>query len=426
VKHVLIIGFLKPYREGSGRVIGLAKHLPEFGWQPIVVTAPLHQKPDLEFDVIETPYSSRVIDFWKSLLGFNHNEGVRKQVRRKFNITSKEHFIDYLLTYCGAVINYPDGYRKWRSSAFKACDELLQREKVDALISVWPITSHLVAKDLKAKYKIPWIADFPDLWSQNYNYQYGPLRWIIDKRLELKTLLSADVLTTVTGPWAEKLKILHGRKSVYVITHGFPQEDIEEEESELTSKFVITYTGTIYIGKQDPSKLFFALKDLVSDGTMDRGDVEVRFYGDNERWLANEIDKYGLSNIAKLYGKVPRRVACEKQRESQLLLLLNWEDPREKRCCPCPLKIFEYLAAKRPIIATGGFGGDVVKDLIEETEAGFYASTTQEIKHILKQLYLEYKLKGKIGCSGDITKINRYSYREKAREFAEILISFKK
>ncbi len=418
MKKVLVIASFWPYREGSGRVIGLAKCLSEFGWQPIILTPPLLRRPDSQFRVIETPCKP-VLAFWRSLFRFRQNESIRRQVNERLSVTSKKSLIDFFLSRVGEIINYPDAYRNWKPFAVKASTEFLQNEHVDAILSIWPVTTHLIAKDLKARYKIPWIADFPDLWSQNHNYQYGPLRRLIDRRLELKVLLSADALTTVSQPWAEKLKTLHKRKSVYVITHGFLPEEMKKEQSKLTSKFTITYTGTIYIGKQNPSKLFAALKDLISDGTMDPNDVEVRFYGDKEIWLAREIEEYGLSSIVKLHGRIPRQIALEKQKESHLLLLLNWEDRQEKGWYS--LKIYTYLAAQRPIIAVGGFGNDVVERLLNKTKAGVYCKSVDEIKRALKHFYKEWKTTGQVQYKGNRAEINKYSYKEAARKFAQIL-----
>ena len=434
MKKVLIIAYFWPYRGGSGRVIGLAKYLQEFGWQPVILTAPLDEKPDPQFRVIEVPYHDTLSNllgfskrlFWKILFGINPNEHIGGQIEKRFDTTSKKSFWAHmydlhraLYNFYGAIVNYPDSEKCWKPFAVKAGSELLQSEDIDAMISIWPVTSHLIAKELKIKYKIPWIADYPDLWSQNHNYAYGPLRKQIDRRLELKTLLSADALTTVSQPWAENLRALHKQESVYAITHGFDPDTLNTPRTDLTAKFTITYTGAIYRGKQEPSRLFAALNDLISNGTMDPDDVAVRFYGYVEEWLAREIEEYGLSCIVGLHGRVPLQNAFDKQRESQLLLLLNWNDPGEKGVCP--LKIYAYLAAQRPILATGGFGDDVVKKILDETGAGMYAPTVENIKSILRELYMEYKQKGKISYNGDIEKINKYSHREMARKFAEVL-----
>jgi hypothetical protein len=79
------------------------------------------------------------------------------------------------------------------------------------------------------------------------------------------------------------------------------------------------------------------------------------------------------------------------------------------------------LAAQRPILVTGGFGGDVVEQLVDETDSGIYCPTVEKTENALKNLYSEYKLKGKVTYHGVAEKINKYSYREMAKSFAEIL-----
>jgi hypothetical protein len=417
MKKVLIIAHLF---HASPRIPGLAKYLHEFGWQPIILTAPMSEKSDLQCRVIETGYHD-ILGSLKKLLRVNPAEDIRREVKKRLGVTSKKTAVDFFLTLGGALINYPDSERGWNPFAVNAGSKLLQKENIDAMISSSsPVTSHLIAKELKIKHKIPWVADLRDLWTQNHNYGYGALRKLIDRRLELKTLSNADALTTVSQHWAEKLRTLHGRETVYTITNGFDPDEMNKGQIDLTSKFTITYTGAIYTEKQDPSKLFAALKDLISDGTMDPKDVEITFYGTGVDWLASDIEKYGLSAIAKQYGIVPREIALEKQRESQLLLHLTWEGRGES--AGYSLKLFEYLAAQRPILATG-FGNDMTRELIDETKSGIYAPTVEDIKSILRKLYSEYRNKGEINYNGDIEKINKYSYREKARRFVEILES---
>jgi len=241
---------------------------------------------------------------------------------------------------------------------------------------------------------------------------------LIEKKLELKALSKADALVTLAHLAAETLKRLHGRE-VYTITNGFDPEKMNDGKTRVTSKFTITYTGQIYKGKQDPTKLLAALKNLTSNGTINPRDVEIRFYGPENKLLQTNIERYGLSKIAKQYGVIPREVSFQKQRESQLLLLLNWEDPREKSVYT--LKIFEYLAAHRPILATGGFGNDVVQMLLNETNSGIYCSTVKDISNNICHLYSEYKTAGRVSYYGSTEKINQYSYRETAKKFADIL-----
>ena len=115
---------------------------------------------------------------------------------------------------------------------------------------------------------------------------------------------------------------------------------------------------------------------------------------------------------------IPRKEIPEKQRQSQLLLLLDWNDPGYGGC---PGKLYEYLAARRPIISTGGCNG-AVKNILEETNAGFYCQTETEIKTVLLQSYREFKEEaGSVSYQGKEEAIMRYSHRVMAKKFAEIL-----
>ena len=429
MKKVLIITNLF---HASPRIPGLVKYLPEFGWQPIILTTHIGENPESRFGppndfknnnrVIETDCPP-VLNFWRKMLGLNQSEDIGLQAKTRLDITSEKSvypFLSRIYKKSEGIIKYPDAEKGWKSFAIRAGDDLLQKEDIDAMISSSsPVTSHIIAKKLKNKHKIPWIADLRDLWTQNHNYPYGNIRKFFEQNLELKTLQSADALVTVSSPWAEELRTLNQGKKIYTITNGFDPDSMSTGLIDLTPKFTITHTGQIYTGRQDPSKLLVALHDLISDGTMNPCDVEVRFYGPDNEVLAKEIEEYGLLDLVRQYGTVPRKISFEKQRRSQLLLLLNWEEQQEKGVYP--LKVFEYLSAQIPILATGGFGDDVVRELLDETNAGIYASSVEDIKDTLKELYGEYKQNGKLSYNGDMEKINKYSYREMARKFAEVL-----
>ena len=398
MKKVLIIGYLWPYcrsealnRSGSVRTIALAKYLSEFGWQPIIVTAPLREKPS-NIRIIETSYRD-IFYFWKKLLslfGIKSDKSVSGKLKEKLGITSKKSFIDFLLNSYMAIFAYPDTEKEWKLFAIKSASNLLEKEKIEAIISFWPITAHLVAKELKNKYRIPWIADFSHLWSRGYYYQFGPIRKFIDKRLEIKTLLSANAITTVSQPLAENLRSLHKQKPVYPIIHGFDLAWLDISSTSLNSKFSITYTGNIYVGKEKPSRLFAVLKELIDDKLINRNDVEVLFYGGKYGWLEKETKKYGLADIVHQCGNVPHSISLQKQRESQILLHLGWDDEKIKGMYAA--KVFEYLAAKRPILAVGGASDEVVRDLLFKTHGGKYGKTVGEIKNILRDFYSEYKM----------------------------------
>ena len=237
----------------------------------------------------------------------------------------------------------------------------------------------------------------------------------LKKKLEVKTLSSANALITVSEPWAKKLTYTYPQKKVYVITNGFDSNNIKQV-TQLTHKFSIIYTGQIYSHKQNPTKLVQAIQNLVVAGHLNKKDLEINFYGPTNyslQWLINENSE--LSTAIKQCGLIPWESALQKQREAQLLLLLDWEDTLEKGVYP--RKIFEYLAAGRPILSVGGSSGDVVENLLAQTKAGVCCRTMTDIETTLKIFYNEYKNAGRVTYNGDLDEINKYNYRVLAEQF---------
>ncbi len=429
MNKVLIITYHFPPRPtvASLRPLGLAKHLPEFGWQAVVLTAALPGRPDPKFEVVETPRRDSLALRWgRRLFRLDTEQPLMAQtaqLKNKLRIKSERSPLDVLLTAVGEVTAYPDPQKGWRTYAVGAGQNILRQQDIKAMISTSPpVTGHIVARMLKDEFKVPWVADFRDLWTQNYYYPYSPVRRMRERRLEIKTLAAADALVTVSQPAADDLRSIHKQKPVHSIPNGFDPAEVNTTPPSLTDKFTVTYTGNLYPGKQSPEPLFAALHDLIAAGSVAGGDIEVRFYGPQAGWIDKQAERYGLTGMVRQFGMVPREIALNKQRESQLLLLLKWNDPGQRGAYLA--KIFEYLAARRPIIAVGGFP-DVVDELLNQTKAGVSGQTGEEIKAQVSRLYREYKASGAIGYSGDEAEINKYSHREMAKKFASILDSLK-
>lgn len=404
------------------RISWMIKYLPEYGWEPIILSLPCKKFSDNfknEIPIIEVDYQ-KSFNWLKRFSGFSQDQSVRRNIENQYGTNSIISGITrFLLKLVKEFFFYPDQHKGFRKVGIQEGSRFLEENHIDAIISSSsPVTSNIIAKELKKKFYIPWLADLRDLWSQNINYPYSSIRKKIDRNLEKKTLLTADAITSFSQPWADKLKTLHKNDKIYSITNGFyPEEKIIKKE--LTKKLTITYTGQIYINRQDPLKLLTAIKELISEGKINENDIEVRYYGDIEALVTEEIKKKGLSNVAKQYGIITRQKALEKQRESHIVLLLNWQDQQEKGVFPH--KIFEYLASNRPILATGGFGNDVIEQLLIDTKAGYYATEIKDIKRILLKVYSDYKINGKIKYNPKKENIDKYCYREIAKVFASIL-----
>jgi glycosyltransferase involved in cell wall biosynthesis len=320
-----------------------------------------------------------------------------------------------------ALATYPDVEIPWKAHALLAAQEILRSEKVDGIISVWPIVGHLVARELKQEFNVPWIADFPDMWAYTYAYRYGHIRQFLDKRLELKTLLMADELVTSSWPQSRFLEKLHRRKHVHTVTIGYDPERDNVPPAALTQKFTITYTGILYGQERNPGKFLQALSELIAEGAVNKQDLAIRFYGKPDGWVHDQVRKLGLEGIVIQYDSIPWEECLKRQRESQILLQLNWENPEERGAYSG--KIAEYLAARRPILCVGGFGNDVMEELMKETSVGAYCPAILEAKQAILEYYKEYKRTGKVAYAAQMQQVEKYNYRSMAESFSRILAS---
>lgn len=417
-KRVLVIAyFFPPHQEiGSIRLKGLVKYLPKFGWDPVALTIASPLRVDTHFNVVESPYPGDVSSLTRMRKKFGLNSTIQERSSQRIvGRRWKQSIRGQLSRVVRSVRAYPDEQKNWYAGGLEVGARLLGEAHFDALISSSsPVTAHLIARKLKEMHGILWIADLRDLWSQNHYYPYVNLRRRLDRRLEIRTLADADALVTVSKPLSEKLMSLH-EKTVYTIPNGFDPEEISPEF--LTKDFSITYTGRLYQGNQDPTLLFMTLKDLIDRGLVDARAIKIHFYGQKEDWLDGKLSEFGLDGYTEQHGIVPRETALIKQRESQILLLLNWDNPNEVGIYTG--KLFEYLAARRPIIAIGGPQG-VVSELLRTTQAGFHVSDRESLTEILRQFHEEYVEFGQVKYRGNDI-VQRYSHIEMARAFSEAL-----
>jgi glycosyltransferase involved in cell wall biosynthesis len=418
MRRFLLIAFAYPPVEivGAVRPAALVKYMPRYGWEALVLT-PKRQVPRQSDQIIETDYRD-VLSEWKSRFKLDGQVGLHQQLglaTAKKPGSSRGH--TRLLRFAKYLLTYPDPFKGWIPYALQAIEEIRRRNlDIDAIVTTSPpVSCHLIGRHARNILGCPWVVDFRDLWSQNLGERNFPR---LQAGLEKRTLKSADALVTVSQPWADRLQPRYPGKKIFAIPNGFDPDDYASAPPALTREFSITYTGELYQGQRDPTMLFEVLSELLREGTLSATDLRVRFYGAVEPWLPIQVEKYALNQVVALNGSTPRNKIFEHQRESQLLLALPWSDPRETGHHSA--KLFEYLAAKRPVIAVGGTRG-VLTQTLEETQAGLHACTKAQVREFVLGAYAEYKKKGYVSYSGDSEAINQYSHPEMARSFAQVL-----
>jgi glycosyltransferase involved in cell wall biosynthesis len=398
-RKVLIVSYNFPPTTNSGsvRVGKLAKYLPEFGWEPIVLTVDkdrsVPQTLPVEIDeasIIRAPSFESGSVMWR--------------IAAQLPITR-------------TLVPYPMG---WYHHALKAGGQILQKHNFDAIFSSYfPPASHFVASRLQWRTGLPWIAEFRDPWSFT---PYSRKIWFsqsVEKRMERRVMSNSCLLIAVSEPEAQQLQEIHHKK-VAVIPNGFDEEDYLEEVP-LTSKFTITYTGTAGPGSRDPSLFFEVVRELQQEGRVSPDNFEIRFFGVNAgNFIPSLIGKYRLEGLVNFYGFVPFKESVRKQKESMVLLLLEWSDPSASATYTG--KLFEYLGARRPILATGCKGGNIDK-LLQQSGMGVLVNEAAIIKDVLCRWLEEWHQLRKIVSywEPDVNVIKRYTRREGARKLAQLL-----
>ena len=333
--------------------------------------------------------------------------------------------------YVKEVVACPDEYLGWKPFAIEAGRNAIAEHKPALILSTsYPFTDHLVGSQLQQESGLPWIAEFQDPWTQGPAWHYTGLRLRYETRLERRTIAPAAALTIVTPPWVEGLRVMHG-KPVALIENGFDETEYDLDCPPPTPQFTITYTGMIYsgtfrqngyAGRRDPSPLFAAVKDLLDDGTLDPARFAIRFYGPpNERSVILCLaEQHGIGAVVSHYGKVSHEEAVQRQRESTLLLLLNWYGTQStfKEQGWYTAKVYEYLAARRPILAVPGHPG--VDALLAETCGGIAAKTPEEITALLRHWYREYKATGTVADTSIPEAIQTHTLRNQAQRLARL------
>lgn len=273
------------------------------------------------------------------------------------------------------ALNWPDARAGWLPYAWRAGRRLLRTWRPDLVYaSSPPPTCLLVGKLLAARCGVPWITEFRDRWSDDPYYSKPAWRQALEVTLERRIVASAYAIATVSEPWAKRYAQKYGKPTL-VVLNGFEPDDYAGRESSgaiHSPSLEIVYTGSIYPGRRDPTPLFHALA-LAPE--LQAG-VRVHFYGTSPEHVLALASKAGVQDQVAIHGHLPRAQAVAVQQQADVLLLMQWNDPREQGNLPG--KLFEYLGARRPILGLGLEDG-VPATLIRERAAGCFSNDPAQI-----------------------------------------------
>jgi len=422
MKKVLIITYYWPPSGGAGvqRWLKFAKYLPEFGWQPIILTvdpkyATYPQRDESlssEVDsncIVYTTKSFELYNLYKLISG-------KKEVPYGgFANESKETSFQKISKFLRGNFLLPDPRKGWNKFALKKAGELIRQFNIETVVTTSPPHStQLIGLKLKQKFNIRWIADLRDPWTDIYYYnqfKHTALALNVDKRYELKVIENADMLITVSQDvkriFAEKSKLAIAEKTV-VIPNGYDEEDFRINNISAESKKVITYTGTISEA-YDVSGLLSALTKLPEDL---KSEILIRFVGKVPPSIAQKFNSIGIET--ELTGYVDHSKSIEYLLRSNMLLLVIPKVKNNQGILTG--KFFEYLASQKPILAIGPTDGDLNR-IIQETQCGrlYDYTDTDGINLFIQENLNQPKV------NPDVKGVNRYSRKELTRTISGLL-----
>ena len=423
---VLIITYYWPPAGGSGvqRWLRFVKYLQDFSVTPVVYTVdnPDYALVDKSLQN-EIPENIEVIKYpiWEpnNILSFIKSK--EKQTSAGF-LNPNPSFFERKLQYIRANYFIPDARKFWIKPSVKYLSEYLKNNKVDIIITTGPPHSmHLIGMELQNKFSLKWIADFRDPWTDIDYFHQLPLTEKSKQKheeLEHKVLKNADAILVVGNMMREKFKPFS--KNIYVITNGFDDVDFDNKIS-LDKKFTFTHIGLMNADR-NPKLLWKVFAELIKEDARFKVDLQINLIGKVSSEVVQDIKALGLFNQLKLTEYLPHNEVLQHQNSAQVLLLAVNNVPSSKGIITG--KIFEYLQAKRPILAIAPTDGDLA-EIINTTNSGVVVDFSD--KETLKKSILKYYQGFKEGNLKIQSKnIDQFHRKNLTKQLVEIIKSLSK
>jgi glycosyltransferase involved in cell wall biosynthesis len=409
---VLLVTLYFPPAGGGGvqRALKFASHLPALGVETHVLAPDdpkwIHADEELQVPTQAWVHRARFI----GPKGRRPAEELRGRQGLELRVKQAQLLSRRLLV--------PDENVSWNLTAIPAAIRIVRDEGIDVVMTTSPPGSiHFVGAAVKKATGVRWVADLRDSLVAHPHRDADRLAVRIKEgghhAVARLVARSADAIVTVSDAIAEEARALEPKGRVATIANGSDFDDFAGLEYRPGDRFRITHAGSFF-GKRDPKPFLRAL--AAADPS-----VLARFVGDfrsSDREFAESLE---LGDRMELLPYVPRRRSLELQRDSEALLLLIPEAGGRGKGVLSG-KVFEYLAAERPILAAVPPDGAAAK-LIEEVGAGVVAppDDVDALTGALNSLVARWRegtLNGTVLSEADRRRVSRAA---RVEELAELL-----
>lgn len=432
MKRVLIITYYWPPTGGPGvqRWVKFSKYLPSEGWQPVVYT-PLNPDVNTLDDSLlsDIPAEAEVIKrpilepygIGRKLMGgglaklkdgeVNPINGQEKNFKQKLSLWIRGNFF------------IPDPRVWWVRPSVKFLTKYLKEHPVDVIVTTGPPQSmHLIGRGVHRATGIPWVADFRDPWTKMHFYKHLHLTKLADHiqhKMEKSVLDESDAVIAVT-PYVQKEFQEMTSTPVHMITNGFDQDDFQiglplKADSRI---FSVVHTGQ-FANVGNPLVLWDTLAaKCKEDEEFDKA-LTIRLSGQVDAEIYAALEERGLGEKVNPLGYLPHNEAVAEQRSASMLILPLRQEPEYKIALPG--KIFEYLAARRPVLGVGQEDGAAAQ-ILSETGAGvmYDWDNAAGIRAFVDTAWEQFRS----GSVPAASSIDRYSRRSLTHDLVKLLESF--
>jgi len=434
MNKVLIVAYYFPPSGGPGvqRVLKFVQYLRQFNWEPVVLTVRDGNFPARDESLLkEIPDGVKVIrteifepyDLYRKLTGKKQGAAIDVNTIRKEG--TKIPFSERVSEFIRATFFIPDARIGWLRHAVRAGMEEIGKGEIKAIYSSSPpYTCSLIARALKRKSGLPWVAGFRDPWT---GFITTPDRWAIpgaiDRRLERSVFTEADAVEVA---WLGIMNDAIGkypklpREKFHHLPNGYDSADIPEvrpcERSD--PRFTITYTGSMY-GRRNPLAFLKGVESLTDSGRIDPATLRLRFIGRFGDEVMEMFRGSSLGTAIEVVGYMAHKESIRQLLLSDALLLVV--DEYEGSDEVVPGKVYEYIGSGRPVLAVGP-ERSAIAELIAETRSGFVAhqSDSAGIAAAFLKLHQAWS-SGEAALTPNQEAIARYERKNVTGELAALL-----
>ncbi len=385
-RPILVIAYYFPPLGLSGvqRTLKFVKYLPQFGYQPTVLT------------VTPTGYFAQDESLLEELQGLDI-EIVRvgsldpnSLFRKKGTVKMPSERSRKILSFMSDSFFIPDNKIGWMNKAVKAAIKLHEEKKFNLVFATAPpFTDFLIGRELRKKLHLPLVIDYRDPWLE-YPLKYYPTplhRWL-NYRMEKKVLQSASRII-VTNRRVKELMIKRYTfleyNDILILPQGYDPKDFEvTPTTPPADKFTITHAGVFY-GDRSPKYFFQALKKIFTEKPQLKDKITVNLVGAIQEEHTKLIKTLGLESNVHSTGYLPH-AECIKKLQSSDVLWLSVNNDKQS-----PGKVYEYLGARKPILACVPDG--FIRQTLQEAGASFFAQpdNVEEITAGILMFYKHYE-----------------------------------